>query len=162
MINLKVNEADSVKNNKDIAFSVINILVPLIIGAIIYYFISPNVIFVKIIDDFIGIRNQLTDIDLYSVLFRFIRNYFLDMLWAYALVFMLFLILGNNTSKIMRIFVIAVAFSTIMEILQFTSIAEGTFDVLDIVVEFIAELVAVFIIKIKYFFGGTKQYEKNN
>lgn len=153
---MKVNEADQVKKNKDIAFLVINILVPLIIGAIIYYFISPNVIFVKIIDEFIGIRIHLTDIDLYSVLIRFIRNYFLDMLWGYALVFMLFLILGNNTSEIVRIFVIAVVFSAIMEILQLASIAEGTFDVLDIVVEFLAELVAVFIIKIKYFFGGTK------
>lgn len=47
-----------------------------------------------------------------------------------------------------------------MEILQLTPFVEGTFDVLDIIVEFLAEVVAVFIIK-KYFLEEVqKRYEK--
>jgi len=81
---------------------------------------------------------------------RFVRNYLLDMLWGYALVFALSLFTGNNTAEIRKIFIIAVIFSAVMEILQLTSIAKGTFDVFDIIVEFLAEVTAVFIIKKHY------------
>lgn len=56
-------------------------------------------------------------------------------------------------------FVIAGMFSTIMEVLQVTGCVKGTFDVMDIIVEIIAELMAVFIIKRHDM--RRKSYEKN-
>ncbi|MBQ8280038.1 MAG: hypothetical protein IJZ23_09385 [Roseburia sp.] len=82
-----------------------------------------------------------------NLMIRFVRNYFMDMLWGYALVFALFLIEGNNAAELKKIFIVAFAFSAIMEILQMTPIAKGTFDVCDIIAEFFAEVIAVFIIK---------------
>lgn len=72
------------------------------------------------------------------------------MLWAYALVIALFFVIGNNTVSVLKILSIAFSFTVILEILQITPIAEGTFDFYDIVVEFLAEVIAVLIIK-KYF-----------
>lgn len=125
---------------------VINIILPIILGAVIYYLTSPEVIFVKQIDHFLGNGFHIVGLSTENQVLRFIRNYGLDMLWGYAFVFALFLVVGNNAADLMKSFLIAFLFSTAMEILQLTSFAKGTFDVYDIVVEFLAEIIAVFII----------------
>lgn len=127
-----------------------NILVPIIIGAAIYYVISPNVIFVQQLDSLLAREIHVNTAYSNIPIIRFVRNYLLDMMWGYALVFALFLFTGNNAAEIRKIFIIAVIFSAVMEILQLTSFAKGTFDVFDIIVEFLAEVTAVFIIK-KYY-----------
>lgn len=127
-----------------------NILVPIIIGAAIYYVISPNVIFVQQLDSLLAREIHVNTAYSNTSIIRFVRNYLLDMMWGYALVFALFLFTGNNAAEIRKIFIIAVIFSAVMEILQLTSFAKGTFDVFDIIVEFLAEVTAVFIIK-KYY-----------
>lgn len=138
------------KKNRKYFFLVINILAPILIGAAIYYVISPNVIFVQQLDSLLNRRIHINTTNFNLSIMRFVRNYLLDMLWGYALVFALFLFTGNNTAEIRKIFIIAVIFSAVMEILQLTSIAKGTFDVFDIIVEFLAEVTAVFIIKKHY------------
>ena len=57
---------------------------------------------------------------------------------------------------------IAFIFSAIMELLQITPVVQGTFDIWDIMVELIAELVAVFIIKISFLEEVQEKYEKEN
>ena len=126
---------------------VLNMIFPIILGAMLYYLLSPEVIFVKWIDDFLGTSFHISGIDTDNMLLGFIRNYFLDILWGYALVFALFLVRGNNTADLMKTFLIAFLFSSTMELLQITPVAKGTFDVWDIFVMFLAEAVAVFIIK---------------
>lgn len=125
----------------------LNIIIPIVIGTSIYYLLSPQVIFVKKIDSILGINFHFTYVISQNVIFQLIRYYFLDMLWGYALVFALFFILDNNTAELLKSFVIACSFSTTMELLQTTPFAKGTFDVYDIIVEFLAEVFAVFIIK---------------
>lgn len=129
---------------------VLNCLVALIIGAVIYYFFSPKVIFVKQIDKIIGSGVHFTVSFRDNWIICFIRFYVLDMLWAYALVFALRLFMDNNAANLKRIFLVAFLFSTTMEILQLTPLAEGTFDIWDIVCEFVAEVVAVFVIKTRW------------
>lgn len=145
-------EADGMNKKKDNVFCIFNILLPIFIGAVIYYHLSPEVIFIKKMDFILGsdihIHNLVTD----NLLVKIVRNYLLDMMWGYALVFALFYILGNNTAKIWKIFLVTFFFSAAMEILQLTPIAKGTFDKCDIFVEFLAEIFAVFIIK-KHFKG---------
>lgn len=82
----------------------LNCLLALIIGTLIYYFFSPEVIFVKKIDEIIesGLHFELSLRD--NWILKFIRFYVLDMLWAYALVFALKLIMGNNTANLKRVF----------------------------------------------------------
>lgn len=140
----QVERKISKKQNK---FIVINIIIPIILGALIYYLISPEVIFVRQIDNCLRTNSHIGNISMNNLMIRFVRNYFMDMLWGYALVFALFLIEGNNAAELKKIFIVAFAFSAIMEILQMTPIAKGTFDVCDIIAEFFAEVIAVFIIK---------------
>jgi hypothetical protein len=139
-----------VKKNRKYYFLIMNILAPILIGAAVYYVISPNVIFVQQLDSLLGNGIHVNTVSSNLFAMRFVRNYLLDMMWGYALVFALYLFTGNNTAEIRKIFIIAVIFSAVMEILQLTSIAKGTFDVFDIIVEFLAEATAVFIIKKHY------------
>ena len=125
-----------------------NILVPIIIGAAIYYVISPNVIFVQQLDSLLAREIHVNTAYSNTSIIRFVRNYLLDMMWGYALVFALFFVMGNNTADLKKIFLPAFLFTLAMEFLQLTPIAHGTFDLWDIFVEFLAEAVAVFIIKI--------------
>lgn len=57
----------------------LHIAVPLIMGAVIYYLISPEVIFIKMFSTHGGIPTPLK-LNQSHVIYRFIRNYFLDML----------------------------------------------------------------------------------
>lgn len=135
------------KNKRGIVFLVLNISVPIMIGAIIYYLFCPDVIFVQQVDAIWGHGIHVNCFNMNNILVRFIRNYFLDMIWGYALVFTLYLFIANNTAELMKIFIVSFVFSAIMEILQLASFVRGTFDIFDIVVELIAEISAVFIIK---------------
>ena len=78
---------------------------------------------------------------------QIIRYYLSDILWAYALVFALYFSIGNSTARVKTAFVIAVVFSTVMEVIQLSPVIPGTFDMNDILVEVIAETIAVLIIK---------------
>lgn len=125
---------------------ILNIVLPIFLGGILYYLMSPEVIFVKALNDFFEVDFYVLSINKKSIGFRFIRNYFLDMLWGYSLVFALFWTNGNNTADIKKVFLIAFVFSAIIEISQITYAVKGSFDIYDIVVEFFAEVFAVFII----------------
>lgn len=125
-------------------FIMLNIIIPILAGSSLYYLLSPNVIFVKSIDDIIGTLHTLNTNN--NMFLSFIRCYFLDMLWAYALVFALFFILQHSKASLTTTFFTAFLFSTFMEILQLTDFAGGTFDVIDIAVEGVAEAIAIFII----------------
>ena len=133
----------------------LHIVLPLLAGALIYVYLSPQVYFVKCLPQQIISVSIPVSIPVsmpggltkrYEFL-KVIRNYLPDMLWGYALVFALFRIFGNNRADIKTVFGIAFIFSACMELLQLSSGVKGTFDVLDIVAMCAAELFAVFIIK---------------
>lgn len=155
----KVNFINLVKN-KGICmkkyFAYANIFLSILAGSILYYVISPEVIFVQSIDRLLGVSLHVGTENSFVIN---LRSYMPDMLWAYALVFSLMLVTGNKTADVWKMFVIAGMFSTIMEVLQITGYVRGTFDVMDIIVEIIAELMAVFIIKRHDM--RRKSYEKN-
>lgn len=129
-------------------FMALNIVIPILTGAIIYYLIAPDVIFVKQIDSALGIQDHSALILGHSLCVELMRNYLLDMIWGYALVYALFCVMGCNVSQLRKCLVIAILFTCITEISQLTPLVRGTFDLIDIVVESISELSATGIILI--------------
>lgn len=120
-----------------------NVLVPITIGSMIYIILSPDVYFVNILDKLMKINRAVVNNNFFIV---FIRNYFLDMLWGYSLVFALAFIYGKDIN-LRKIIIIAFSFSISIELLQLTPIIRGTFDIYDIVLELIAELCALIILR---------------
>lgn len=125
---------------------VLHILCPIAIGALVYYLASPDVLFVKKTEPFTGVTGGIHALPPNSAFLRLVRNYLPDMMWGYSLVFSLFCIAGNNAADIWKVFWTAFPFSVVMETMQKTSFVPGTFDVFDIFVEFLAEIIAVCII----------------
>ena len=68
------------------------------------------------------------------------------MLWGYSLVFAVYMIIDNNAAS-MRMLIYVLVFSTFLELLQLLPTVPGTFDLLDMLVEGVAEILAVIIIK---------------
>jgi hypothetical protein len=131
----------------------------LAVGGVVYYITSPDVILVQKMDVMLGIaRNAGEEIYNDNLIYMFLRNYFLDMLWAYSLTFCIHLLIDNNAERICKTVAITFTFSLVMEILQLTDAVKGTFDMIDILVEFIAIMTAVLIIKIQ--FRRNEDYEK--
>ena len=132
------------------AFCIFNIIFPLLVGAVIYWFTSTDVIFVEAVRSIWGrpIHTGIGNID--GGLARLVRYYMSDILWAYALVFALYLAVGSNAARVKTAFVIAVVFSAVMEVIQLSPVIPGTFDVIDILVETTAEAIAALIIKKQY------------
>lgn len=94
--------------------------------------------------------NTLSGVDFHyipkTVLGLFIVNWFCDSLWAYALVFALYIVLSPFKSKLLFSCVISVLLGLILEILQGVNILSGTFDWWDIIIEIVAVIIAMSII----------------
>lgn len=152
-------------NKKYKLYMIINIIIPIVTGAIIYYLMSPDVKFVRWVDDVAGIGFHISDTAMDNVMLRLLRNYFPDMLWGYSLVFALFLAMGNNLENLRKIFITSFLFTTVMELFQLVQITSGTFDVCDILFTFVAEAAAFLIIKAVAAQNGSvsrKSSEKSN
>lgn len=126
-------------NYKKYLFLILNTIVPLISGLAIYIFMKSGTFI-----------NTLSGVDFHyipkTVFGLFIVNWFCDFLWAYALVFALYIVLSPFKSKLLFSCVISVLLGLILEILQGVNILSGTFDWWDIIIEIVAVIIAMSII----------------
>jgi len=134
------------KDKSRLTIFILNVIIPIFFGVVFYFMSSPDVIFVKWSRQ-IWDKNLYMGINSENPVFIFARYYLLDMLWAYALVFTLWLIDDNKEGATRKNLLIAFGFSIVMEVLQLTPFVSGTFDVFDIVAEFVAEFAAFVISK---------------
>ena len=81
----------------------LNIICPIVVGALIYCMLSPDVIFIRKTADFIDwIYMPVFQTD--CTFLKLVRNYLPDMMWGYSLVFSLFCIIGNNVADVRKVF----------------------------------------------------------
>lgn len=96
----------------------------------------------------VGASFYIRGLSFESLILRLMRNHLPDMLWSYSLTFALFLILSedkkNKTSIVCG--VISALWGILMEVLQLLSIAPGTFDIFDLLLEAVSGLAASLII----------------
>ena len=129
---------------------ILNIVVPLAVGALIYYILFPDIIFVKAIDNLSGVSFHIP-VKLSNAFVRCLRFYLLDLLWAYSLMSLVSMMFKDSKA----VYAISFVFIIAMEMIQMVPGIPGTFDVIDIVVEMIAGLIAIRINKRR------ENYEKN-
>lgn len=156
---MKKRKQTKVTKSKAERFLLIHAILPILIGALLYYILSPDVLFVKQIDMFVGGGIHFPSLMEEYGIVQLIRNYGMDVLWGYSLLYAMCLILDNNTAKRWKIFIIAFSFSVIMELLQLTPFVKGTFDIWDIIIEAFSEGTAVFIINYKLRGGNSNEKE---
>ena len=119
-------------------FILLNVIAPVLIGAILYYLFFPEAVFVRIIDNLLGSSYHIP-VNVDNILIKLIRFYLLDFLWAYALMSTVILIFKNDS----RVFVIILIFEIVLELIQLLPSIRGTFDVCDIGIEILASILVI-------------------
>lgn len=119
----------------------LNIIVPLAVGTLIYIVSRPYSFVSVIVYLVTGLRGHSGAVP------ALVNNYVPDLVWAYALVFVLYAAIGVYKRDLRLVIILSVLFTSITEILQLFSANMFTFDVTDIAVQIIAILMASLIIK---------------
>jgi len=119
----------------------LNIIVPLAVGTLIYIVSRPYSFVSVIVYSVTGLRGHSGAVP------ALVNNYVPDLVWAYALVFVLYAAIGVYKRDLRLVIILSVLFTSITEILQLFSANMFTFDVTDIAVQIIAILMASLIIK---------------
>ena len=118
----------------------------MILAGLTYYYLYPDVLFVKRIDHIFRIKRHIPDFRF--ALWKPIRNYMFDFIWAYSFTSALLLLLahGLNTKQKRQLLYVAFVFEIVIETMQLIPKIPGTFDLLDIVIEIIASICAILIL----------------
>lgn len=122
------------------AFCVINILLPLILGAIIYILLRPKTIISHMFYSAFSVTPKYFGTNALSLFFK---NYFCDFLWSYSLTFSLLEITKYTLASMLTAFALGCAF----EIAQCFSVISGTADILDVFIECAGTIIAFIIFK---------------
>lgn len=121
-------------------FYLLNSATALFTGFFIYVFLKSG----TFINSFLGFSlNYFPQ----SFIGEFVICWFCDFLWAYALIFALYLCLYPFQHKLHISAVCTIIASIVFEVLQLKNIVSGTFDWWDIIIEITAVIIAVVIIK---------------
>lgn len=124
----------------------ITIIIPLILGASLYYIICPEVYFVKIIDYYLNINLHVEFNIEQNILTKVLRNHFFDFIWAFSFTNALGLIFYNDTKVHLKYCIIPICVGVFFELLQKVRVVYGTFDALDILSEILGIASATLII----------------
>lgn len=114
-------------------FFICNILIPVSIGAYVYIYWDSNSYFGNFMRSFLTIPKVALD----SNVLRFMRNWGCDFLFAYALVFALYVSTKNISVSIRYTAMCSIGLE-LLQLIQVDFLKCGTFDVVDIVIEIIA------------------------
>lgn len=127
-------------------FFAANIALSLLAGSFFYIIFVPesylSVFFSRIVSFFLPLC-----ITAPLVLPKLIRNYCGDIIWAYALTFSIYSLLGHTAHRIQKTLLIVLSFELAIEILQLLSFFHCTFDFFDFIFEAIISFIAILIIK---------------
>lgn len=117
-----------------------DIFLPLFVGLCTYLLFYKG----TYINSALGVESDFT---FNSSLVVFVKSWLCDILWAYAMTYALYLALFAFKHKILFSAIISICVATVFELFQLFGCVDGTFDILDIVFQFLAVFFAVIIIK---------------
>ncbi len=144
-----IDRLDTMKHSKSFVLRFCaHIVGSLLLGVTIYLLFRKD----AYLNQWFGIYGPLADLP-YPRIINFLRYYFVDALWGYALTFSLALVIPLPIAVIGTI-----AWGTLWELLQRAGWVNGTFDLVDIFMYLIAAGVAATLI---YFFSKEKPHESH-
>lgn len=132
-------------NKKVRLFTALNILVPLIVGLIVYFAVQKNTHLEKIFVDVFAVN--FTSLVWSGWTYTFVICWLCDILWSYSLTFSLWSVLCSWKNAVLISTGLAFVAGIVFEMFQLFGIIGGTFDVFDIFWELIAAISAAIVIK---------------
>lgn len=125
---------------KNLTLISLNIFLPLTVGLCIYLLFYKG----TYINSVLGIS---LDLQAKTFLGIILKSWVCDFLWAYSLANALYFCLFAFEKKILISAILSIVFATAFELFQLFGIVVGTFDILDIIFQIVAVLIAVTLIK---------------
>lgn len=133
------------------------IVVPMVVGLIVYLILKPSAYVSELIIDIFGLRQlniQTSDNWFLSI----IRNYLCDFLWAFSLTAAISLLYYDNRFRSAISVLICLIVGIIIELMQLLGVISGTFDIVDLIVQSIGSILSIIISKI--YLRGNKNEAK--
>lgn len=127
-------------SDKSIRAEAVRVFLPILLGGLFYIFFAPDTYFAEFAAQNFGISGVIKADTENNQILTFIRNYGMDMLWSYSLASSVMWITGDKKISL----IVSSFFSAGMEFIQLSDSRLGTFDVLDIIFELCAVLIAVY------------------
>jgi len=131
---------------KERLFYLLNICLPLTLGALIYLALRPDTYIAYYLRCLFNLPTMTL---VCGGVYKFLRNYSSDILWAYSLMFAVFVVSNRSAKRLILTAALCIVFEISIEMCQYIGIIKGTFDILDVIAEIIATVVAFIIIKKK-------------
>ena len=142
-IGIGLKEWGLLPKKKRICFLLFNAVFPLLIGFVFYLLFVPSAFVTKLVCVLLNVDVLQTGIDLSGT---FLTSYFADWLWAYALFIIVSAFLLTKPKDIFITMTICVLFEALIETAQLTGWIDGTFDVIDVIVETQANVTAFVVL----------------
>ena len=137
---------------RNMIFYLLNIVIPLLLGLTFYLFFSPA----AHVSQWVYEKLKLETLQPATTFGRwigrqlFLRNFFCDACWSYALSFSVSGALGGKGKRLVLSLMISILFCFALEFAQLLPYVDGTFDGLDILVELLICCIAHLLIYIYY------------
>ena len=126
--------------------------VSLLLGLLVYLLFNQATYIYSFLPEWLRFQQLTVD---NSILDMLLKNYCADLLWAISFTFVVQSILMLKPPKV-YLLLLTTVLGVAVEIMQLSSIINGTFDLFDILVYFLGSLISIIIIKI-----GGKRNEIN-
>lgn len=123
-------------------------------GFLIYFMVDNTTIITSWIYSIIDIDKPLVTIN--GTVGMHIRNYGLDLIWAYSMWFCVYYVGFAFKHRIAFAGIITILFGMLLEIMQLINIISGTADYLDVIYETLGVLIAIVVYIIGRVEGGNR------
>lgn len=130
--------------NKKVVDVILLIIAPLLVGAILYYVFCPETLFVEWIDERFSCSYHIS-LNYENTWLIMLRYYLFDALWAYALMMAVLYIVQPPRNRLLITFVGVLIFEIVMESIQLLDCVKGAFDIFDILIEAIINVLVIII-----------------
>ena len=141
---------------KHVFFWLLIIVLPLMIGLLVYLFFRQDSLIAQLVLKRIHIP-AISFGETNSIVVLFIRYYLSDLMWAISLTSAMALIIGHKLRDLVIVFVIALSTEFLVEFLQMPRILTGSFDILDLLTEAVGSIISIIIIF--FYYKKEKAYE---
>lgn len=146
------------KNRKIRETFILNSVIALFLGAIIYLLFREDTFFSNHVRRYVSFPKVLTNA-LPNEIGVFIKYYLADMAWAYALTFAVGAVFEGDNGQLLLSGIISLGFEALVEEFQKTRWIPGTFDWKDVALEAAASVFALILIK---YIERENNYEKDH
>ena len=132
-------------DHKDrIIWTFFTIILPIMFGAFFYFLFCEDVIITRYLKELLKIQSTIKMPR--TKIFVFVRNNFLDGIWAFSFVNFFYVVFINNEKYFLLCSLIPLLFGILLEFLQYEKLIEGTGDLYDVIIEAVGSIIALVIV----------------